>query len=320
VNFIRNKSKWIFLVLLIGILIGTSACQQGGSDGKGDIVAKVGEKTITADFYNKKLVFVKQDIENQYGDKIWSIDVDGKTYLQRVQEAVLDQMIDEEIIIQNMKQQGIKVDPEEVQKEYDIYKESVKDSKEWNEFIEKNKIDESFIKQQIETNIYLQRFQEKVIQDLNISDEALEKYYNEHKEEYEDIQVQASHILVKTEKEAKEILDKIKAGEDFAELAKEYSQDSSAANGGDLGYFRKGMMVPEFEEAAFSLSPGEISDPVKTKYGYHIIKVTDRKEEQKRFEDVKENVKYTLVQQAISDELQKMKSKIEIKKYPENIK
>lgn len=317
---IRNRSKWIFLILLIGILIGTTACQQGSSGGKGDVVAQVGEKAITADFYNKKLVFVKWDIENQYGDKIWSIDVDGKTYLQRVQEAVLDQIIDEEIIVQSMKQEGIKVDPEEVQQEYDAYKESVKDSKEWNEFLEKNKIDEDFIKQQIETNIYLQRFQEKVIQDLNLSDEALEKYYNEHKEDYKDVQVQASHILVKTEKEAKEILEKIKAGEDFAELAKKYSQDSSAANGGDLGYFGKGMMVSEFEEAAFSLNPGEISDPVKTKYGYHIIKVTDKKEEQKSFEDVKENVKYTLVQKAISDELEKMKSKVEIKKYPENIK
>ena len=90
-------------------------------------------------------------------------------------------------------------------------------------------------------------------------------------------QVRASHILVKTEKEANEILEQIKAGKDFAELAKKYSQCPSGKRGGDLGYFGRGRMVPEFENAAFSTPKGEVSKPVKTQFGYHIIKVTDTK-------------------------------------------
>ena len=99
-------------------------------------------------------------------------------------------------------------------------------------------------------------------------------------------QVRASHILLKTEgkddaavkKQAEELLAKVKAGADFAELAKKYSEDeASKAKGGDLDFFRKGQMVPEFDKAAFAMKPGEISDLVKTQFGYHIIKVVDKK-------------------------------------------
>ena len=91
------------------------------------------------------------------------------------------------------------------------------------------------------------------------------------------MEVRASHILVKKEDKAKWIYDQIKKGGDFEKLAKEYSDCPSKANGGDLGYFGKGQMVGEFETAAFSMKEGEISKPVKTQFGYHIIKVTGKK-------------------------------------------
>lgn len=89
--------------------------------------------------------------------------------------------------------------------------------------------------------------------------------------------VKASHILVSTLDDARNILSELKKGGDFAEFAKKHSLCPSSKNGGDLGFFSKGQMVGEFENAAFSLKPGEISGPVKTQFGYHIIKVTGRK-------------------------------------------
>jgi parvulin-like peptidyl-prolyl isomerase len=90
-------------------------------------------------------------------------------------------------------------------------------------------------------------------------------------------QVRASHILVKKESEAKKILESLKNGASFSKLAEEHSECPSGKKGGDLGWFGRGKMVPEFEKAAFSLKKGEISDLVKTKFGYHIIKVNDTK-------------------------------------------
>ncbi|MBB6176612.1 foldase protein PrsA [Anoxybacillus tengchongensis] len=129
--------------------------------------------------------------------------------------------------------------------------------------------------------------QKAAMEDIKVSDEELKKYYNEYKPK-----VKASHILVEDEKTAKEIKAKLEKGEDFAKLAKEYSKDTgSAQEGGDLGWFGPGKMVEEFEKAAYALNVGEISDPVKTQFGYHIIKVTD-KEKKKSFDEMKEEIEY----------------------------
>lgn len=91
-------------------------------------------------------------------------------------------------------------------------------------------------------------------------------------------EVRASHILVKTEGEAVDLLNQIKSGKDFGELAKKHSTCPSGKKGGDLGYFKKGQMVKAFEDAAFSMEKGQFTQtPVKTQFGYHIIKVTDKK-------------------------------------------
>jgi peptidyl-prolyl cis-trans isomerase D len=121
-----------------------------------------------------------------------------------------------------------------------------------------------------------------------VSAEDIQRSYEDNKQQYSTPeQVRASHILLKTEgkddatvkKQAEDLLAKVKAGEDFAKLATEYSEDdASKVKGGDLDFFPKGQMVPEFDKVAFSLKPGEISDLVKSQYGYHIIKVTDKKE------------------------------------------
>src|SRR5262249_48106276 len=122
---------------------------------------------------------------------------------------------------------------------------------------------------------------------VSVPSADIERTYNNNIEQYSTPeQVRASHILLKTEgkddaavkAKAEQLLKEVKGGADFAELAKKNSEDeSSAKNGGDLDYFGRGRMVPEFDQAAFAMQPGQISDLVKTQYGYHIIKVVDKK-------------------------------------------
>jgi len=132
---------------------------------------------------------------------------------------------------------------------------------------------------------------------VTITDDELLEYYNENKESFfEPEKVHARHILVETEEEANNLLLQLKEGlTDFAELAKEKSIGPSAPSGGDLGFFARGQMVKEFENAAFSLEPGEISGVVKTQFGYHIIKCEEKKDEHSpTFEEAKEKISNTL--------------------------
>ena len=138
-----------------------------------------------------------------------------------------------------------------------------------------------------------------------ITDEKAKAYYDENPNLYSTTQIRASHILVKDEAAAREIRDQVKADPSkFADIAKEKSTDkTSGAKGGDLGMFGQGRMVPEFERAAFALKPNEISDVVKTQYGYHIIIVVERKEGERRpFDQVKEQIKATLRNKAIQEQ------------------
>lgn len=142
----------------------------------------------------------------------------------------------------------------------------------------------------------------------------MKKFYEQNKDKFKTgEQIKASHILVKTEKEANDILAQLKAGGKFEELAKKYSVDSSSAKGGDLGWFGKGSMVPAFEKAALALNEGQISDVVKSDFGFHIIKLTGKRPAGVRaFEEVKEQIKGAImptkqqeVFQSIKDELKK---------------
>ncbi|QAS51704.1 peptidylprolyl isomerase [Halobacillus litoralis] len=145
--------------------------------------------------------------------------------------------------------------------------------------------------------IRLSLLQEKAAsEDIEISEEEMKNYYERMKTE-----VQASHILVSDEETAKEVKQKLEDGEDFASLASEYSSDGSAQQGGKLGWFGPGEMAAEFEDAAYSLEAGEVSDPVQTQFGFHIIKVTDKRdtEDVESYEDAKEEIKRTLISQKI---------------------
>jgi len=126
-------------------------------------------------------------------------------------------------------------------------------------------------------------------------------------------EVRARHILVKTEQEAKDIVKQLKAGADFTELAKKSSDGPSAQTGGDLGYFSRGQMVKPFEDAAFSLKPGQISDPVQTEFGWHVIKVEDKRNRPlPTFDEVKEQLMASLVQNQLKTVVQTLRGSAKI--------
>jgi peptidyl-prolyl cis-trans isomerase C len=142
------------------------------------------------------------------------------------------------------------------------------------EFLEKV---EEFKKMTLVSLILKKEIEEKT---PPLTEAEVREFYDKNPDKFRrGAKVRASHILVNTKEEAKNILARIKKGESFSKLARSLSKDrNSAQKGGDLGFFGRGQMVPEFERAAFNLKVGEVSDPVRTRFGYHIIKVTDKKE------------------------------------------
>jgi len=156
----------------------------------------------------------------------------------------------------------------------------------------------------------------------NVTDEAAQKLYDERIGSTEpEPEIRARHILVKTEEEAKAIIQKLADGEDFAELAKAESTGPSSANGGDLGFFSKEQMVAPFAEAAFALKKGEISQPVKTRFGWHVIKLEDtRDREPPKFAEVKDRLKGALVRQMLQERMASLRDAANIEILDESLK
>lgn len=152
-----------------------------------------------------------------------------------------------------------------------------------------------------------------------VNDEAMKKVYAEAtKQMGEEKEVHARHILVEKEDEAKAVLADLKKGGDFAAIAKEKSKDpGSKESGGDLGYFTKDQMVPEFAEVAFKLDKGQLSDPVKTQFGWHVLKVEDKRNRPiPEFDKVKDQIETYVVRKAQADLVTKLRGEAKIEKIP----
>lgn len=195
----------------------------------------------------------------------------------------------EKLVVGQVLQNNYEVSDDELKERFEAEKEQYGDS--FDQILEQNGLTEENFKELVRLSI----LQEKAATDVEVTDEEIKKHYEQGKYE-----LQARHILVRDEETAKEVKEKLNNGEDFATLAKEYSEDpGSAENGGDLGWFTVGMMVPEFNDAAYDLEKDEISDAVQSVHGYHIIQLTDKREVEDygSLEDQKDEIKQTIATQ-----------------------
>lgn len=277
---LKMKSKLStkkFTISVIALVIIGAAIIFGAAFSKRDVVASVnGEKITKDDLY--------ETLTDKYG------------------ASAVNALIEEKIIDMEAEKAKIKISDDDIAAEMQNYADSVGGQQALDMFM----MQQGITKEDLEKEIVQYLKIEKLIgPKIDVTEEEMKEHFEENKESFnEEEQVQASHILVEDEETAKEVKEKVDAGEDFAELAKEYSTDpGSKDNGGDLGYFGKGKMVKEFEEAAFALEVDGVSDIVKSENGYHIIKVTGKKEAKEAvFEDVKEEIKETLFNKELQTE------------------
>ena len=227
--------------------------------------------------------------------------------LQLIQKRTLDSMVEKHLINQAIKNSNIEVTDEQLKAKIDEFaKTQNMSTEEFNKMLQtRSGMSSDDFQEEMKLGLAFEKLIEKEFSNSigKVSEDDARKYYEDNISRYtKQEQVKASHILVGVrdmndedkviaKTKAEELLKKVKAGEDFAELAKENSTCPSKARGGDLGFFEKSRMVPPFAEAAFAMQPGGISDVVETQFGYHIIKVTDRQEAGvTSFEDEKENI------------------------------
>ena len=253
------------LLLIVTFLKGAAFAQD-------DVLAKFGSKTITVSDYNKIIGYL--DTEKQ---KV----IEKNPQLK---ENVLRQLVQSMVLSELARKAGFDKRPE-VQEQLKVFTDN-------------------FL-----ANEYLKK---EVAAKVAVSEDDVKSYYDTHQDEFKTPEmVKAQHILIKVDKSASEedkkqarkkaedILDKIKAGEDFAKLASEFSDDpGSKSKGGELGFFARGRMVKSFEDAAFALKPGEVSGIVESPFGYHIIKVEERNDAGvEPYDTAKDKIKQKLVQE-----------------------
>jgi len=253
-DLIKQRGFQIKLVaaLLVVALIGVFIFESGILSGKtsGEVVGRVNGEAITKDELYDAL-------KMQYGQE------------------TLNTLISEKIIKLEIKKHNIEVPEEDVEEEFQKLVEQYGGQEQFEQIFESYGYNQNDIKEDIKMNLQLKKLLEPKI---TIAEEEMKEYFETNKATYDTKeQVKVSHILVETEAKAQEVRNKLLAGADFAELAKKYSTDTSNnENGGELGFFSKGDMTAEFENVAFALKVGEVSEPVKTEYAYHIIKVEEK--------------------------------------------
>ncbi|ABZ83835.1 ppic-type ppiase domain protein, putative [Heliomicrobium modesticaldum Ice1] len=278
--------KTIALLLMGAALLSAAGCSSGGN-----VVASVNGETISRSDLDKRINRYKEELSRSGG-------ADSKELMANLERQELEHMIDEMLFTQEAKKRNIEVSDGQVAAELAKEKQQFPSDAEFQEALKRYRLTEDELSGIIRTRLIFNGLYDAVTSDIQISDADVEKYYRDNPDKFkQNRQVKASHILLKTEEEAKAIIAELERGADFAQLAVQKSTDSTAAqNKGDLGYFQAEDMVKEFSDAAFSMKKGETSrTPVKSNFGYHVIRVEDIKEaRQQRFDEVKDQIRVDL--------------------------
>jgi len=311
---------WFLTVITVFILVWiVSAIHAEGAGGAETNVAVVNGAPITQKQFDREMIRVEQMLLSR-GRHL------NEPELVKVKRQVLEDLINRELLYQESQKQGINVEESAVEEELQRVKKQFPSEAEFTRALEQAKLSETAVKDQMRQEMAIKQLVDKQFGDkLTVSDKESKIYYDGHTNLFKQPeQVRASHILIKADAQADEsqkaearkriegIQKKLKGGEDFAALAKEYSECPSGASGGDLKYFKRGQMVKPFETVAFSLKPGDVSEIVETRFGYHLIKVTEKKPE--------ETVAYDNVNEKIKEHLGREKARAETKRYVEGLK
>ena len=206
----------------------------------------------------------------------------------------LDEIINRELMYQDALTVGMKPDKEKVNAQFEKIRQRFKSGEEYKAALEKEGIKEETLRFQIEKELLVQQLNEKkVVEASRVGEEQLKNYYDKNTAQFKQPEsVKVRIISTKDEQKAKDVREKIKAGDDFGELAYNFSEDSYRVKSGDVGYIHKGRMLPDIETAAFKLKTGEVSDLIHTEDTWFLVKVEDKKPEQQLpFEEVKEKLK-----------------------------
>jgi peptidyl-prolyl cis-trans isomerase C len=251
---------------------------------KGD-VASVNGVAITHEEVNQQMSFLEEHLVSTQGKAI------QPHMIPALRNGIINNLIDKELLYQEAIKQKIIVEKATVDEKIDLLKKRFPSEKAFQDQIGQINLSEEILRSQIKRDLAVQQLVEKeILVHVSVSDQDTQSFYDSHRERFKKPEtVRASHILIKSKPDAdpakkeerREKLEAVKKrldqGEDFAVLAKEFSHCPSAEKGGDLGYFERGKMVKPFKDAAFSMNPGEVSGIVVTSFGFHLIKVTDKK-------------------------------------------
>jgi len=250
----------------------------------------------------------------------------SKSNLHLVEEKIINDLITQAVLKQFIKKENIQIDPGRIEREIEVFKENIKKNPETKDksldtLLEEQGGSLAELRVALDISFAIDEYMEKTI-----SEEEIETYFTENVSNFNGETVTASHILIDTKgvkdeaklKEAKEKIDKIKkeldGGADFVQLAKAYSDCPSAKSGGDLGPIKRGEMVKEFTDVAYATELNGISDPIKTQFGYHIIKITGKDEgKDVKFEEIKDKVKIALHNEKTLNLIQDLLKKSEVK-------